>query len=149
MTKRRLVKVVKMRLMDAQVGDIVHRDATAELGWFEVAAKTPCSTEISSYRTRPPTSRFLAGDYDTIGVQIVTDVELPPQLPRAQALTGRLAITSSVERQGCADNASLVLKLCGNDRGSNIQKMSVVIPFFGHASADDDQVGPEQIFHLA
>lgn len=79
MTKRRLVKVVKMRLMDAQVGDIVHRDATAELGWFEVAAKDTMFNGDLQLSDETTYITISGGDYDTIGVQIVTDVELPPQ----------------------------------------------------------------------
>lgn len=79
MNKRRLVKVVKMRLMDAQVGDIVHRDASADLGWFVVADKSTMFNGDIQLADETTYITISGGDYDTIGVQIVTDVELPSQ----------------------------------------------------------------------
>lgn len=73
------MKIVKVRLMDAQVGDIVNRDADADLGWFEVASKETMFNGDLQLADETTYITISGGDYDTIGVQIVTDVDLPTQ----------------------------------------------------------------------
>lgn len=79
MEKRRLVKVVKIRLADAHVGDVVNRDATSDEGWFQVAALDTLfngSLQVSDETTY---ITITGGDFDTIALQIVTEVDLPTQ----------------------------------------------------------------------
>ena len=79
MEKRRLIKVVKIRLADAQIGDVVNRDASSDEGWFEVAALDTLfngSLQVSDETTY---ITITGGDFDTIAVQIVTEVDLPTQ----------------------------------------------------------------------
>ena len=81
MQKRRLIKVVKIRLADAKVGDVVNRDGDSEEGWFAVASLDRLFNgslqvaAITSYIT------ITGGDFDTIALQVVTEVDLPEQTP--------------------------------------------------------------------
>ena len=79
MEKRRLVKVVKIRLADALVGDVVNRDASSDEGWFQVAALDTLfngSLQVSDETTY---ITITGGDFDTIALQVVTEVDLPTQ----------------------------------------------------------------------
>lgn len=74
---RRIIKTAKVRLVDAQVGDIVNRNPDAEKGWFQVAEiKTLFNGDLqvaddSSYVT------ISGGDNDLIGVQFAQLIEIP------------------------------------------------------------------------
>lgn len=74
---RRIIKTAKVRLVDAQVGDIVNRNPDAEKGWFQVAEiKTLFNGDLqvaddSSYVT------ISGGDNDLIGVQFAQLIEVP------------------------------------------------------------------------
>lgn len=65
--------------MDAEVGDVVNRDADADLGWFVVASKDTMFNGDIQLADETTYITISGGDYDTIGVQIVSEVELPPQ----------------------------------------------------------------------
>ncbi|NNF54977.1 MAG: hypothetical protein HKN03_11115 [Acidimicrobiales bacterium] len=72
---RRIIKTAKVRLVDAQVGDIVNRNPDAEKGWFQVfEVKTLFNGDLqladeTSYVT------ITGGDNDLIGVQFAQLIE--------------------------------------------------------------------------
>ncbi len=73
---RRIIKTAKVRLVDAQVGDIVNRNPDAEKGWFQVCeVKTLFNGDLqladeTSYVT------ITGGDNDLIGVQFAQLIEI-------------------------------------------------------------------------
>lgn len=81
MEKRRLVKVIKIRLADAQVGDVVNRYADSDEGWFQVASFEELFNGSLQVADETTYITITGGYYDTIALQVVTEVELPPQTP--------------------------------------------------------------------
>jgi hypothetical protein len=79
MQKRRLIKVVKIRLADAQVGDVVNRDPTAQEGWFEVASLDTLFNGSLQVADETTYITITGGTFDTIAVQVVAEVDLPTQ----------------------------------------------------------------------
>ncbi len=74
--KRRSVKVIKSRLEDIVVGDVVNRQPDAEMGWFTVHA---ISTLFNGHLQLADESEQLtvSGDHkDMVGLQLVEEVEL-------------------------------------------------------------------------
>lgn len=84
MGKRRLIKVVKIRLADAEIGDVVNRDASSDEGWFEVAAQETLFNGQLQVSDETTYITITGGLFDTIAVQIVTEVELPTQPGRPE-----------------------------------------------------------------
>jgi hypothetical protein len=86
--KRRAVKVIKSRLEDIEVGDVVNRSPEAELGWFTVDAIT---TLFNGHLQLADVTEQLtvSGDHkDMVGLQLVEEIELddrgfvaPPAAP--------------------------------------------------------------------
>lgn len=74
--KRRSVKVIKSRLEDIEVGDVVNRTPDAESGWFTVDAIT---TLFNGHLQLADVTEQLtvSGDHkDMVGLQLVEEVEL-------------------------------------------------------------------------
>lgn len=92
MQKRRLVKVIKIRLADAQVGDVVNRDASSNEGWFEVAALDTLFNGSLQVADETTYITITGGIFDIIAIQVVTEVDLPsqPKPTAAEALPEEL-----------------------------------------------------------
>ncbi len=79
MEKRRLIKVVKIRLADAKVGDVVNRDASSDEGWFEVASLDTLFNGSLQVADETTYITITGGHFDTIALQVATEVDLPTQ----------------------------------------------------------------------
>jgi hypothetical protein len=95
MQKRRLIKVVKIRLADALVGDVVNRDATSQEGWFEVASLDTLFNGSLQVADETTYITITGGTFDTIALQVVTEVDLPtqarPAAPEAEPVAPEVA----------------------------------------------------------
>ena len=74
--KRRSIQVIKSRLEDIEVGDVVNRNPDAELGWFTVEA---VSTLFNGHLQLADDTEQLTvsgGHKDMVGVQLVEEISL-------------------------------------------------------------------------
>ena len=81
MPKRRFVKVARMRLADAEEGDIVNRHPEAEEGWFAVAKKHRLFNGDIQLSDTTADNTVSGKDFEIVGVQFVSDAEVPEQPP--------------------------------------------------------------------
>ncbi len=81
MPKRRFVKVARMRLVDAEEGDIVNRVPDAEEGWFAVAKKHRLFNGEIQLSDTTGDATVSGRDFEIVGVQFVSDAEVPEQPP--------------------------------------------------------------------
>lgn len=81
MPKRRFVKVARMRIVDAQEGDIVNRLPDAEEGWFAVAKKHRLFNGDIQLSDTTGDNTVSGKDFEIVGVQFVSDAEVPEQPP--------------------------------------------------------------------
>ncbi len=81
MAQRRFVKVARMRIADVEEGDVVNARPDNEEGWFAVAKKHRLfngQLQLSDYQADKAIS---ADDFEIVGVQFVSDAEVPDQPP--------------------------------------------------------------------
>ena len=74
--KRRAIQVIKSRLEDVEVGDIVNRNPDAELGWFLVDAISILFNGHIQLADDTEQLTVSGGHKDMVGVQIVEEVVL-------------------------------------------------------------------------
>lgn len=82
--ERKLIDVVKMRVTDVMVGDVINKDPESTSGWFAVheLQQLP-SGEINAVGATSKLS-IVAGPYDIVGVQIQETLQVsvaPPAIP--------------------------------------------------------------------
>lgn len=79
--KRQSVRIVRIRMMDAAVGDVVNRKPESEKGWFEVVS---VDTLFDGQRqlTDSTAQVSIAGwDFDLVGLQVAEQIEVGSQRP--------------------------------------------------------------------
>ncbi len=74
--QRTIIELVKMRLADLEVGDVVNRDPESGEGWFrvgEVRRLPSGEVNVSSANSR---STIMGDDFDIVAVQLPRVVEV-------------------------------------------------------------------------
>jgi len=74
--KRRSIQVIKSRLEDIEVGDVVNRDPDAEQGWFLVDAVSVLFNGDCQLADETEQLTVSGNHKDMVGVQLVEEVEL-------------------------------------------------------------------------
>ena len=72
--RRRVVQVIQCRIGDIGVGDVVNRDPTAHLGWFEVANVSTLLDGRTQLTDASELHQATGGAHDIVGVQVLDEV---------------------------------------------------------------------------
>ncbi len=77
--KRPLVKDATLRMKDVAVGDVVSRTPGEREGWFQVAEITRMFNGKIQVADKDADLAVSGHDFDLIGVQVITELNLPPE----------------------------------------------------------------------
>lgn len=84
--ERRIVEVLRLRVSDVMVGDVINRDPAATGGWFSVHELNQLPNgDINAVGSSAKLS-IVAGPYDIVGLQVEKGENVavaPPAIPGA------------------------------------------------------------------
>ena len=79
--KRNFVKIARIRIEDVQIGDVVNRDPEKEVGWFEVERISTLFNGELQLADRTSLITISGPFFTLVGVQFVSEAEVPNQPP--------------------------------------------------------------------